>query len=108
MADGATPEVLVGVTVTLAGNRVAKLAGLSDAGLLFNYKNKRSKNMFYHPYYRTPYYGFGYPYGYGYGYPYGNYGTAINAIGSQFNSQSLINTGVATGVNQIFSPTNIY
>lgn len=74
--------------------------------------------MYYHPFYRSPGFGFGYPYGsspyggypYG-GYPYGgygNYGTAINAIGSQFGSQSFINTGVATGISQVFSPSNIF
>lgn len=110
MVDGVSQATVVGVIqATAVGNQVVKLASLlSKAGLLFNYKNKRSIAMYYYPFYRS--FGYGYPYG-GYpfgGYPFGNYGTAINAIGSQFNNQSLINTGVATGISQVFTPTNIY
>lgn len=32
----------------------------------------------------------------------------INAIGSQFNNQSFINTGVASGTVQTQSPVNIF
>ena len=51
----------------------------------------------FYPYY-NPYWGFG---GYGSGF-------GVNAIGSQFNSQSLVNTGTYTGSNQIQSPINIW
>jgi len=58
-------------------------------------------NMFRFPYYSmiNPYY---MPYGYG------NYNYGINAFQSQIGNQSLINTGVMAGVNQTFSPTQIW
>ena len=65
--------------------------------------------MLYSPYYRSVY-PF-YPYYGGYGYvPYGGYGygIGINAIGSQFSSQSLVNTGSMIGSSQIQSPINIW
>lgn len=52
-----------------------------------------------------PYVGWG-SYGYapyGYGYSYGS-----NIIGSAVANQSLINTGTATGINQIATPTVIW
>jgi hypothetical protein len=72
--------------------------------------------MFYgygYPFYRSPYinnFGFGYPtwnYG-GYGNGYGNNYGGINAVGSAISNQSLINTGIATGINQISTPSVIY
>lgn len=59
----------------------------------FNYRG------FGNPFY-NPYYGYG---GFGSGYGFG-----INSIGSQFSSQSLVNTGTYSGSNQIQSPTNIW
>lgn len=59
----------------------------------FNYRG------FGYPFY-NPYYGYG---GYGIG---GGFG--INSIGSQFSSQSLVNTGTYTGSTQTQSPTNIW
>ena len=50
----------------------------------------------------NPYYGFGYGSGYGYG------GYGINAIGSQFNNQSLVNTGSMIGNTQTQSPVNVW
>jgi hypothetical protein len=52
------------------------------------------------PFY-NPYYGYG-------GFGMGGYGIGINSIGSQFSSQSLVNTGTYSGSNQIQSPTNIW
>lgn len=62
---------------------------------------------YYYPYYRTypvaPYWPAypAYP-----AYPYANYG--INAYQSQIGNQSIVNTGVATDISQVFSPTAIY
>ncbi len=60
-----------------------------------------------YPGYRS--WGFGYP-SYGFGYPTwgfgGGYGT--NIIGSAIANQSLINTGTATGINQIATPSVIW
>jgi len=68
-----------------------------------------------YPGYRS--WGFGYP-GYGFGYPtwgfggvgiaggYGGFGT--NVIGSAIANQSLVNTGTATGINQIATPSVIW
>lgn len=67
----------------------------------------------YIPFYRS---GWSYPqfgYGYGYGYPtwglggYGGY-YGTNIVGSAIAGQSVINTGTATGINQIASPSVIY
>jgi hypothetical protein len=52
-----------------------------------------------YPFYRSPYFYPAYPY-------FANYG--INAFQSQIANQSVINTGVATGINQTFSPVSIY
>jgi hypothetical protein len=55
-----------------------------------------------YPFYRSPYMYPAYP-----AYPYyANYG--INAFQSQLANQSIINTGIATGINQVFSPVSIY
>lgn len=54
---------------------------------------------FYSPFY-NPYFG--------YGAGFGGFGVGINSIGSQFSSQSLVNTGTYTGSSQIQSPTNIW
>ena len=66
----------------------------------------------YIPFYRG--YGFGYP-AYGYGYPtwgyggYGNFGGyGSNVIGSAVVGQSVINTGTASGINQIATPSVIW
>lgn len=67
---------------------------------------------YYYPYYRVmpplvPYYYPVQPY-----YPiqpyYANYGSAVNAYQSQIGNQSVINTGVANGINQVFTPTQIF
>lgn len=72
------------------------------------------------PFYRSPYYGYGYPGigpgfgygGYGYGVPggFGGYGsfTGVNAIGSAISTQNLVNTGTAIGVTQTSTPTAIW
>lgn len=65
--------------------------------------------MFYgygYPFYRSPYIGgFGYPvWGWG-GY---NSFNGINAVGSAIATQNLINTGTATGINQIANPSVIW
>ena len=57
--------------------------------------------MFYFPYYRSYPIVPVYPY-------YANYGSYFNAFQSQIGNQSVINTGVANGINQVFSPTAIY
>jgi len=59
--------------------------------------------MFYSPYYRYPFYTPYYNYYGGY-----NYNSSINAIGSQIGYQNLVNTGNMAGVNQIYSPTQIW
>lgn len=61
---------------------------------------------YYYPFYRSfP----GYPGPFYTVYPYyANYGSSINAFQSQLANQSVINTGTATGINQVFSPTAIY
>lgn len=61
--------------------------------------------MYYrYPFYRSPYYQSLYPV---VPYPYyANYG--VNAFQSQLANQSIVNTGFATDINQIFSPTAIY
>lgn len=59
---------------------------------------------YYYPFYRSPYvapYWPNQPF-----YPYFN--SSINAFDSQFANQSIVNTGTATGINQIFSPVNIH
>ncbi len=66
----------------------------------------------YIPFYRGIGYGYSYP-GFGYPYPgfgYGGYNSinSINAIGSAISNQRLINTGTATGINQISTPTVIW
>jgi hypothetical protein len=59
---------------------------------------------YYYPFYRSPYVG---PYWSTQPfYPY--YNSSFNAVNSQFANQSIVNTGTATGINQIFSPTQIY
>lgn len=65
---------------------------------------------YYYPYYRVlpiaPYYPVS-PY-----YPiapyYANYGSAINAYQSQIGAQSVVNTGIATDISQVFNPTQIF
>ena len=65
---------------------------------------------YYYPYYRAlplvPYYPVQ-PY-----YPiapyYANYGSSVNAYQSQIGNQSVVNTGVANGINQVFNPTQIF
>jgi len=59
--------------------------------------------MIYNPYFFgfTPFYR---PY-YGYGF---GFGSSINTFGSQIGTQSLVNTGTMAGVNQTFSPTQIW
>jgi hypothetical protein len=67
----------------------------------------RSSAPGYYPYGGYPYGGYpygGYPYG---GYPYGG-GSAINAFQSQIGYQSVVNTGTATNVSQVYSPFAIY
>lgn len=70
--------------------------------------------MFYNygfPFYRSPYAGF-----YGSSYPswgYGGYGgynsfSGINAVNSAVSTQSLVNTGTATGISQISTPSVIF
>lgn len=60
---------------------------------------------YYYPFYRA----FPTPYWPGVGYPYQSYyGSYINAYQSQLANQSVINTGVATNISQVFSPTAIY
>jgi hypothetical protein len=67
----------------------------------------------YIPFYRS---GWGYPgigYGYGYGYPtwnYGGYGYGYgsNIVGSAIANQSVVNTGTASGINQIATPSVIW
>lgn len=70
----------------------------------------------YIPFYRSgwgyPGYGPGYGYGFGYGYPTWNYGgynsfNGINAVGSAIANQSIVNTGTASGINQIATPSVI-
>lgn len=66
-------------------------------------------NGYYYPFYRSfP----GYPGPFYPQYPYyanyANYGSSINAFQSQLSNQSVINTGTATGINQVFTPTAIY
>ena len=60
------------------------------------------------PFYRSPFvgsFGFGYPlFGFG---GFNSFG-GINAVGSAIANQSLINTGTASGINQIASPTVIW
>jgi len=58
---------------------------------------------YYYPYYRSPYVQ---PFYSPYQSYYANYG--VNAFQSQLANQSVINTGTAAGINQIFSPTAIY
>jgi hypothetical protein len=60
---------------------------------------------YYYPYYRSPG-AFISPYPYAY--PYYNYSSGINAFQSQLANQSVVNTGIAAGINQIANPTNIY
>lgn len=48
--------------------------------------------------------GWGYP-GWNYG---GNWGYSSNIIGSAVANQSIINTGSATGINQIATPSVIW
>lgn len=66
--------------------------------------------MFYpYSYYRGFSYPFASPYwGYGGINQFGNFGLGINAIGSQFNNQSLVNTGSMIGSSQIQSPVNVW
>lgn len=62
--------------------------------------------MIYSPIYFRSY---GFPYfnpAFGFGFT--GYGVGINAIGSQFSSQSLVNTGTYTGSSQIQSPVNVW
>lgn len=62
--------------------------------------------MFYrYPFYRSPFVPY---YGWGWGGSFVNSNFGINAIGSAISNQSLINTGVATGINQISTPTVIW
>ncbi len=62
-------------------------------------------NSYYYPYYRRypiPVWPVAYnPY-------YANYGSYINAYQSQIGNQSIVNTGTASNINQIFTPTAIY
>lgn len=59
---------------------------------------------YHYPFYRSPYVGSFYPMS-----PYSSYyNSSFNAFNSQFANQSIVNTGSATGINQIFSPTQIY
>lgn len=51
-----------------------------------------------------PGFGFG---GFRPGFGFGNF-NGINAVGSAISTQSLINTGTATGINQISTPTAIW
>ena len=67
-----------------------------------------------YPFYRSPFYGYGYPGvgpGFGFGgvpgFGYGSY-TGVNAIGSAISNQSLINTGSAIGITQTSTPTVIW
>lgn len=62
--------------------------------------------MFYTPMYYSYSYPFANPY-YGFGFG-GGYNSGINAIGSQFNNQSLVNTGTMTGTTQTQSPVNVW
>jgi hypothetical protein len=59
-----------------------------------------------YPFYRSPYNFL--PGTYIPGYPYYGGGSYFNAFQSQIGNQSVINTGVASGINQVFSPTAIY
>jgi hypothetical protein len=62
--------------------------------------------------FRFPYYSYINPYSYpfeagAYG-GFSNYNFGVNAFQSQIANQSLINTGTMAGVNQVFSPTQIW
>jgi len=61
---------------------------------------------YYYPYYRSPGAIMPYPY-YGAYNPYYNY-LGINAYQSQLSNQTVTNTGIAAGINQIANPINIY
>lgn len=68
---------------------------------------------YYYPYYRTiqpvvPYYPIQPYYPIAPYYAYANYGSAVNAYQSQIGNQSVVNTGVANGINQVFNPTQIF
>lgn len=63
----------------------------------------------FYPYYRPYGYGYSYPYPYPYPYPYwGGYGYSSNIYGSAIATQSLVNTGVISGVSQVATPTVIW
>lgn len=61
--------------------------------------------MFYTPMYYNYSYPFANPY---YGFGGGSYSYGVNAIGSQFNNQSLVNTGSMIGNTQTQSPVNVW
>jgi hypothetical protein len=63
----------------------------------------------YIPFYRGGW-GYGYPgWSFGYGYPSWGYGGySSNVIGSAIANQSVVNTGVASGINQIATPSVIW
>lgn len=69
--------------------------------MFYPYRTYGFHSPFYNPYFG--YGGFG-----GYGGGYGGFSSGINTIGSQFSSQSLVNTGTYTGSTQTQSPTNIW
>jgi hypothetical protein len=59
---------------------------------------------YYYPFYRSPYIGPFYPVS-----PYTPYyNSSFNAYNSQIADQRIVNTGTATDISQIFSPTQIY
>jgi len=66
-------------------------------------KEKKMFGSYLYPFYRYPVYpSYGMPYGYP-GYGYGGY-SGSNFVGSAVGYNSVVNTGIATGINQIANP----